>query len=246
MARFISILGFLNGKLQNTVTATVKGQSTIRAYQPNVSNPATAKQVSNREVMTWITNLANYLNFILLVPYLTPKRRQQSATNAFNQQIGKIISLIATDENIIRSEVITGNLVSLFNSNLMVTNGPKSYIPTATPTGSAATTTSTTMNILVTTQSANYSRADLSNDVYCFAAVNVSSPTVPTVTISTIAREAGEYENDITLPTRAATDIVLIFAFFKGANNDTTSKGMVIGRLTGIAFTATTARTYSA
>lgn len=246
MARFVSVLGFLDGKLQNTVTATVKGQSTIRAYQPNVSNPATEKQVSNRDVMSWITNLANFLNFAVLVPYLTPKLRVQSPINSFNSQLGRLITLIAIDEGIIRSEVIATALASLANSNLMVANGPKSYLPTSTPTGSATTTTATEMTIVAATQTANYSRADLSTDQLHFVAVNISSPNPPTVNNTTITRATGAIDEPINVPTRTATDIILIFAFYKGETDGQTSKGMVIGKLVGTTFTATTTRTYIA
>lgn len=246
MARFVSVLGFLDGKLQNTVTATVKGQSTIRAYQPNVSNPATEKQVSNRDVMTYITNLANSLNFAVLVPFLTPKLRVQSPINSFNSQLGRLITLIAIDEGIIRSEVLTTGLSNLLNSNLMVANGPKSFIATNNPSIDAGTTTSTTAGATLSFQMGNYSRADLATDVVVFVAVNVSNPNPPAVTITTAQRSTGSLDDNITLPTRADTDIVLIFAFFKGLTDNVTSKGMVIGRLIGTGFEPTSTRTYVA
>lgn len=244
MARFVSVLGFLDGKLQNTVTATVKGQSTIRAYQPNVSNPATEKQVSNRDVMAWITNLGNLLNFVVLVPYLTPKLRVQSPINSFNSQLGKIITLIADDENVIRSQVLSDFLESFSSSNLMVANGSLSLIQNGTIQVSAASTTSTSCSVSFPTQTANYSRNDLPTDEGFIVAVNVTDPKPPAVTNTTSPRSDGEITGTCALPTRVATDIILLFAFYKSTASNNTSKGMVFGRLVGTTFTPTVNRPY--
>lgn len=246
MARFVSVLGFLDGKLQNTVTATVKGQSTIRAYQPNVSNPATEKQVSNRDVMTYITNLANFLNFAVLVPYLTPKSRVQSPINSFNSQLGRIITLIADELQIMRADVITNQLSELAASNLMIANGSLSLIQNGAAQITAGTTTSTSCDISFPTQTANYSRNDLPTDQGFIVAVNVTAPKSPAVTNTNSPRSNGGITGTCTLPAREATDIILLFAFYKSTASNNTSKGMVFGRLVGTTFTATVNRPYTA
>lgn len=245
MAVVHSILGYINGKAQNTVFAQQKGQTTLRAYQPNVSNPSTEKQVSNRDVLAWILILANFLNFPVLVPFLTPKKRKQSAINSFTSQLGRIITAIATDEAIIRSEVIAGSLSSLSSSNLMVSNGSKSINLTRYTDVNVPSTTGTTAEIDAWTwQTANLSPRDLASDDLRVVAMNISFPTTPSVTTNVGVRNVGNSTSEITLPTRGATDIILVFAFFGNNADNETSKGMVYGRIVGNTWTPTTQRTY--
>lgn len=245
MARFVSVLGFLDGKLQNTVTATVKGQSTIRAYQPNVSNPNTEKQASNREVMAYITVLANFLNFAVLVPYLRPKSRVQSPINSFNSQLGRLVTLIANATSVIRSQVVTSGLANLRSSNLMVANGPLS-ITINSISGSASSSTSSSMTLSLATATANLSRADASTDTLTIVTVNLSTPNTPVVTTTPIPRSSGSVSNaSINVPSRTATDVIGVFVFYKN-NNNQASKGMIVGTLLDTTFTATTTRTYVA
>lgn len=245
MAVIHSVLGFMKGKVQNVIIAQQKGQTTMRAYQPNVANPDTEKQRSNRDVLAYVLLLANYLNFLVLVPYLTPKFRKQSPINAFVAQLGKIITAIADAEGVIRSEVITDYLASIAQSNLMISNGPKSINLTYYGGITIQSATTTTAEIDSWTWiGENLSPKDLSTDVFTVVTINLTQPSLPIVTTTTRTREDGSATVDISLPTRTATDIILVFGFFKNPNDSYTSKGMVLGRIVGTTWTETTARPY--
>jgi hypothetical protein len=245
MARVHSILGYINGKAQNTVFAQQKGQTTLRAYQPNVSNPSTEKQRSNRDVLAWLLIVANFLNFPVLVPYLNPKKRKQSPINSFTSQLGRIITAIAINEAVIRSEVITNHLNNLNNSNLSVANGPKSFNLTNYTTLTASTTTSTTAELdMWRWTNANLSPADRQDDNLVIVAVNITNPQPPEVSVSPDTRASPSSSYEFNLPPRSATDIILIFAFMYNSTDGETSKGLVYGTLTGTTWARTTARTF--
>lgn len=245
MAVVHSILGYINGKAQNTVFAQQKGQTTLRAYQPNVSNPSTEKQRSNRDVLAWILILANYLNFPVLVPFLTPKKRKQSAINSFTSQLGKIITAIASENSVIRYEVISTYLGEFYTSNLSVSNGPKSINLTDYTTVSVTTAQSTTAETDGWTwTTTNLSPKDQSTDNLRFVAVNISTPKEPAITNTTRTRADGTATVEFTLPTRAASDVILVFAFFGNDNDGETSKGLVYGKIVGTTWTKTTTRQF--
>lgn len=245
MAVIHSVLGFMKGKVQNVIIAQQKGQTTMRAYQPNVANPDTEKQRSNRDVLAYVLLLANYLNFLVLVPYLTPKLRKQSPINAFVAQLGKIITQIADSNGSIRYEVITDNLDSIADSNLMVSNGPKSI--NMLNYSSLDTNSSTSNQATLDAWSyigENLSPKDRATDKFTCVALNISDPKPPTVTITNAPRSEGEANGNIVIPNRAAGDIILIFGFFYNETDGETSKGMVLGRLVGTTWTPTINRPY--
>lgn len=79
MAKVTGIHGIAIGKLGSTVFSVNSGQQIARAYQPNVANPSTIEQVSNRSKFKLASQLAAVLSANLAIP----KRGLVSSRNQF-------------------------------------------------------------------------------------------------------------------------------------------------------------------
>jgi len=240
-----SVLGSLKGKLQNTVSATVKGRTVMRAYQPNVANPKTESQVSNRNALTQILRIGQSCNSILNAR-LVPGNRVQSPFSSFTGQFGRIVTAIANAEGTLRDNVLVEYPQVFVASNLLIANGNKSFNLRTTPTVSASPATSTTATIEVFWQSGLLNTNDRNNDIFVITSLNISNPTQATETVTNVPRNDEEFSGSVNICTRGATDVVLLFAYFINATTEPRgqSKGFVFGHLVGTAFTATTTRTY--
>lgn len=77
----MKLQGFLKGvgKIENLVVSQVGGVSIARAYQPNVSNPKTEKQVDQRARLKLASQIAAAMSPVIAIP----KNGLVSARNAF-------------------------------------------------------------------------------------------------------------------------------------------------------------------
>lgn len=106
MAKIISILGVMNGKLGNVVMATTGGEVIARAYNPNVANPSTTAQVDQRAKMKLMSQVAAALAPVIVIP----KEGLKSSRNLFiKKNFG-----VAT---------ATSGVAQLTYENLQITNG---------------------------------------------------------------------------------------------------------------------------
>lgn len=67
MAKMASLAGAVTGKLAGNVYSVNSGQQIVRAYQPNVSNPSTEPQVSNRSKFKLASQLAAAVSPVLAI-----------------------------------------------------------------------------------------------------------------------------------------------------------------------------------
>lgn len=79
MARINSILGKINGKVGNMVFASTGGEVVAREYNPNVSNPNSAKQVDQRAKLKLMSQVAAALAPVIVIP----KEGLKSSRNLF-------------------------------------------------------------------------------------------------------------------------------------------------------------------
>lgn len=77
------ILGGVSGRVGSVVGASWKGVPTIRVYQPNVSNPRTAAQTTQRTAFSGITKIASSLLTPLIKSFWDRFAVKQSGYNAF-------------------------------------------------------------------------------------------------------------------------------------------------------------------
>jgi hypothetical protein len=77
------ILGGVSGRVGSVVGASWKGVPTIRVYQPNVSNPQTAAQTTQRTAFSNITKIASSLLTPLIKSFWDRFAVKQSGYNAF-------------------------------------------------------------------------------------------------------------------------------------------------------------------
>lgn len=100
--------GFLN-KTGNLVGGTWKGISTVRIYQPNVSNPRTTAQVNQRNKMAAITYFASFILVGIIKPMWD---RFASKMSGYNDFIRNNMSAVDTDGNMVYNNLIIskGNL----------------------------------------------------------------------------------------------------------------------------------------
>lgn len=68
MAKMTSLSGSVTGKLAGNVYSVSAGQQIVRAYQPNVANPSTELQVSNRTKFKLASQLAAAVSPVLAIP----------------------------------------------------------------------------------------------------------------------------------------------------------------------------------
>ena len=100
--------GFLN-KTGNLVGGTWKGISTVRIYQPNVSNPRTTAQVNQRNKMSSITYLASFILTGLIKPLWD---RFATKMSGYNDFVRNNMSAVANDGSYVYNNLIIskGNL----------------------------------------------------------------------------------------------------------------------------------------
>lgn len=67
MAKMASLSGAVTGKLAGNVYSVSAGQQLVRAYQPNVANPSTELQVSNRTKFKLASQLAAAVSPVLAI-----------------------------------------------------------------------------------------------------------------------------------------------------------------------------------
>lgn len=91
------IAGTGSGKLGSTVYATIAGEQVVRQYQPNVANPSTAAQVSNRSNF----KLASQLAASMFQAIAIPKEGLTSSRNLF-VKINMPLITIASDTSSVR------------------------------------------------------------------------------------------------------------------------------------------------
>lgn len=77
------ILGPVSGKCGGTVGGSWKGISTLKGYQPIVSNPKTAAQVANREKMAFVVLFAQAILATVIKPLWDRFSSRMSGYNAF-------------------------------------------------------------------------------------------------------------------------------------------------------------------
>lgn len=77
------ILGGVSGRVGSVVGASWKGVPTIRVYQPNVSNPQTTAQTTQRTAFSNITKVASSLLTPLIKSFWDRFAVKQSGYNAF-------------------------------------------------------------------------------------------------------------------------------------------------------------------
>ena len=89
----MKLQGFLKGvgKIENIVVSQMGGVSIARAYQPNVSNPKTEKQVDQRARLKLASQIAAAMSPVIAIP----KNGLVSARNAF---IKKNMDLITAEQ----------------------------------------------------------------------------------------------------------------------------------------------------
>lgn len=79
MARINSIIGKVTGKIGGMVFSSTGGQVIAREYNPNVSNPNTAKQVDQRAKLKLLSQIAAALAPVIVIP----KEGLKSSRNLF-------------------------------------------------------------------------------------------------------------------------------------------------------------------
>lgn len=79
------VLGTMTGKVGGVVGRTWKGINTVASYQPNVSNPQTNAQMSQRGKLTALTQLASQINTGFIKPLWDRDAKKMSGFNAFIQ-----------------------------------------------------------------------------------------------------------------------------------------------------------------
>lgn len=240
-----SVLGSLKGKLQNTVSATVKGRTVMRAYQPNVANPKTESQVSNRNTLTQILRIGQSCNSILNAR-LVPRNRVQSPFSSFTGQLGRIVTAIANAEGTLRDNVLVDFKSSLIESNLLVANGTKSLNIVGQPTVTSASTTATTVTVDIDWQQGLLNTNDRNSDILAICTLNISNPAAAQETITSVGRQTTTFNGLVSVSNRTASDMILFFAYFINDSSQPKgqSKGFVFGELTGSSYSPTTARDY--
>lgn len=88
----MKLQGFLrgNGKVENLVVSQVSGVTIARAYQPNVSNPKTEKQVDQRARLKLASQIAAAMSPVIAIP----KNGLVSARNAFIKKNMDLITAV--------------------------------------------------------------------------------------------------------------------------------------------------------
>lgn len=88
----MKLQGFLKGvgKIENIVVSQMGGVSIARAYQPNVSNPKTEKQVDQRARLKLASQMAATMSPVIAIP----KNGLVSARNAFIRKNMDLITAI--------------------------------------------------------------------------------------------------------------------------------------------------------
>lgn len=77
------ILGPVSGKVGGTVGGSWKGISTVKGYQPIVSNPKTAAQVANRSLMAYCVAFAQVILATVIKPCWDRFASRMSGYNSF-------------------------------------------------------------------------------------------------------------------------------------------------------------------
>lgn len=111
--------GQLSGKTGDLVGSSWKGIATIKRYQPNVANPRTAGQVSQRGKMS---NIVAFAQFILAGVIKPLWDRFQSGMSGYNAFVSRNIDLF------------TGSLPSVY-ADLVVSSGKMAATPISTFSG---------------------------------------------------------------------------------------------------------------
>lgn len=88
----MKLQGFLrgNGKVENLVVSQVSGVTIARAYQPNVSNPKTEKQVDQRARLKLASQIAAAMSPVIAIP----KNGLVSARNGFIKKNMDLITAV--------------------------------------------------------------------------------------------------------------------------------------------------------
>lgn len=109
------LLGGYSGKLGTTVGASWKGINVVRAYQPNVANPKTPKQVEHRTNFKDWVNLASFLLPTHIKPLWDHKAKRMSGYNAFisRNMTNRSSSGYPQAHSIILSEGIMGQVTDV-------------------------------------------------------------------------------------------------------------------------------------
>lgn len=98
MAKNVGLVGAISGRIGNVVMASVKGVQITRAYQPNVANPSTEKQVQSRAKLKMLSQLAAVLAPAIAIPAVknVSKRnlfiRKNYATATFANDQAQIVA----------------------------------------------------------------------------------------------------------------------------------------------------------
>lgn len=108
----MKLQGFLrgNGKVENLVVSQVSGVTIARAYQPNVSNPKTEKQVDQRARLKLASQVAAAMSPVIAIP----KNGLVSARNAFiKKNMDLITAMQGTAEMMFAKIQLTNGSVPL-------------------------------------------------------------------------------------------------------------------------------------
>lgn len=131
------VLGTMTGKVGGVVGRTWKGINTVASYQPNVSNPKTNAQMSQRGKLTALTQLASQINTGFIKPLWDRDAKKMSGFNAFIQANMAYVSdlgtidfarLIASKGKMVApsglsSSVATGNVTLQFSEDIQDSYG---------------------------------------------------------------------------------------------------------------------------
>lgn len=124
------IFGTGSGKVGSSVFVVRPSENVIRAYQPRVANPRTARQTASRDRLAFCSALAKGLDDVLAIGM--PQRGLKSPRNAF------VKTIIPLDKHIISQ---TGSTIRVEYSVLPVSKGGMPKPRVASPAKNTSTGT---------------------------------------------------------------------------------------------------------
>lgn len=180
MSKGSSYWGTARGKIGNTVVSVVRGQRIERAYQPNVLNPRTTKQMTQRAKFFNAVGFYKQSNQAFFKMAYEDKRANESDYNAFMRHNIRIALL--SSRAVIESDPTTA-FAAPYPSKWMISQGSLTPIEVEVSTGginfnvSGASAETTTVGALSTLLIAtgNYQAGDILTFVQYLTAVTAAS-----------------------------------------------------------------------
>lgn len=191
-----SSFGTIKGKLGDAVARKNKGQNVVQSYQPTVSNPKTAGQVTQRGRLGEATKMAYRMASFLLAFY----RPTISTLTARNQWVSNLLKNTAA-----------GNITPTIAATTQIPYTRGTLTDNGMTIGSATHAT-TTLTVPLTFTASPLLGTDAATDTVSYMILNQTTGAVVQANTAT-ARSAGT--GSLTITGVNATDVYTLVVFFR-------------------------------